>query len=98
MAVYLTVGFDAYFDAGYAGRALLKRNVGPVELGLYHMIFGIIVLSIATRFDDKKSRALIYKLSVVILAVALSVYVTYLGIRRPSFFILAALFYLLYGL
>lgn len=93
LAIAATVGFTAYLNAGYAGRALLKRESGPVELGLYYVIIGY--LFIANGWLHKPRHAyrgwLIIFLGIFLLGFV--VYVSVLGIRRPSFFIvIGALF------
>ena len=47
-AIAFTSGFSVYLSAGYAGRALLKQQEGPIELGLYFSIVGLFGIFVAT--------------------------------------------------
>jgi len=90
IAVGATVGFDAYFQAGYAGRALLKREAGPVELGLYYAIIGYLFIFNGwlaggnAKFND-------IKLIIILFPILFVAYVSFLGIRRPSFFLVLSM-------
>jgi hypothetical protein len=91
IAIGATIGFSAYLNAGYAGRVLLKREAGPVELGLYHAVFGLVFINLARLkdIDLRDSRTL---LIIVAAASLLFVgYVSFLGIRRPSFLLLLSM-------
>lgn len=95
-AIALTVGFDAYLSAGYAGRAALKREAGPVELGLYHAVVGLTLVNLARlRSPDLRDSRTLFVL-VCCISLLFIAYVSLLGIRRPSFF-LALSMLMLYG-
>ncbi len=90
LAVEATVGFTRYLSAGYAGRALIKREAGPIELGLYVAIVGVIVIYCSVLLSPKASfndRFVIYVFIVVFFA-----YVSFLGVRRPTFLLILSLF------
>lgn len=93
ISIGLTVGFSAYFQAGYAGRALLKREAGPVELGLYYSIVGYLFVAYAY-FSNCKNRSLATTCFLPVFLIAFISYVSFLGIRRPSFFIVLGLVFL----
>ena len=87
--VLATVGIQSYITAGYAGRALIKRQAGPVELGLYFSVVGLVMIftaHIAT--SKKKFKDSLFLFSTALLFVG---YVSFLGIRRPTFLLLLAL-------
>lgn len=89
VAIYYTVGLSVYLDAGYAGRALLKRDAGPVELGLYISIIGLaFVFSSVVSFKElNKDKIFVY------LSIALFIcYISFLGIRRPTFLLVVSIF------
>ncbi|MBA4695805.1 MAG: oligosaccharide repeat unit polymerase [Legionella sp.] len=94
VAISLTVGFAAYMNAGYAGRALLKREAGPIELGLYYVIIGYLFIANGWLYKPLKAYRgwLITFLGVFL--VGFVIYVSILGIRRPSFFIVIAFLFL----
>ena len=101
-AVSLTVGFHAYWTAGYAGRVLLKREAGPVELGLYHAVVGLLFVALSrmkSRTPTQRISPRRLALFVLLGGICLTfvVYVSFLGIRRPSFFLVVSLM-LLYGI
>jgi len=83
MAIVLTSGLSVYLSAGYAGRALLKREVGPVELGLYFSIVGLFGIFASTLLATK-SRP-ISKFFVAFVFLFFFFYISFLGIRRPLF-------------
>ncbi|HJQ10041.1 MAG TPA: O-antigen polysaccharide polymerase Wzy [Gemmatimonadaceae bacterium] len=92
LAVTATVGFHAYLTAGYAGRVLLKRAAGPVELGLYHAVVGLLFVLLARMKTRRVRRRLSpYRLLLFIslwtICLTFVLYVSFLGIRRPSFFL-----------
>lgn len=93
LAVLFTVGFDAYLNAGYAGRALIKRQAGPIELGLYHAVVGALLLFAIANINEKGglSQSSLKKF-VFIFFVFFIVYVSFLGIRRPTFFLVISFF------
>jgi len=96
LALYLTVGLQAYFTAGYAGRALLKRGAGPVELGLYHAVFGFLMIALAgSMTKQKRIRNARFFMFLLLFTIGFVSYVSFLGIRRPSFFLLFSLVVLL---
>lgn len=82
-AIALTSGFSTYLSAGYAGRALLKRQVGPVELGLYVSIVGLFAIFAAVNLADKSSK--ISRFFVYFVFIFFFFYISFLGIRRPLF-------------
>ncbi|KTD06818.1 O-antigen polymerase [Legionella jamestowniensis] len=87
IAISVSVGFSAYLSAGYAGRALIKREVGPIELGLYYSIVGFLFLAYSWLYDPvRKRRMLGFFLILFLLFFVIGV--SYLGIRRPSFFLI----------
>lgn len=91
VAIGVTIGFSAYLNAGYAGRVLLKREAGPVELGLYHAVFGLVFVNLA-RLRDAELRGSRMLVILVVMASLLFVgYVSFLGIRRPSFLLLLSM-------
>ncbi|MFT6341228.1 MAG: oligosaccharide repeat unit polymerase [Alcanivorax sp.] len=93
LAVLFTVGFDAYLNAGYAGRALIKRQAGPIELGLYHAVVGALLLfAIANINGQGGLRQGNLKRFVFIFFIFFIVYVSFLGIRRPTFFLVISFF------
>lgn len=91
-----TVGFDSYFSAGYAGRALLKREAGPIELGLYHAVLGLVIVAMASLRDPVTRRRMANLVPLVVVSIMFVAYVSFLGIRRPSF-LLATSLIILYG-
>lgn len=73
------VGISTYFKAGYMGRALLKRESGPLELGLYICQIGLILYGFYY-FMTKK------RINFYIIIVLYSLYILFvlrIGIRRP---------------
>lgn len=81
------VGFSTYFQAGYAGRALLKRESGPLELGLYVAQLGLVLYIFYYALIRRwPSLWVVFMYSLYILLV-LS-----LGIRRPLLGLLLACF------
>lgn len=90
MAVMMTVGMNAYLTAGYAGRALIKREAGPIELGLYISVVGAVIVFCSYLLAPKKLKIELYILVSII--VFFFAYVSFLGVRRPSFLMLLALF------
>ncbi|WP_454781376.1 O-antigen polymerase [Legionella sp. WA2022007384] len=92
-AIAGTVGFSAYFNAGYAGRALLKREAGPLELGLYYSIIGYLFMVHSWFYQPSKKRIVLglFLLSFLLCFVA---YVSFLGIRRPSFFMVISFLFI----
>ena len=82
-AIVLTSGISAYLSAGYAGRALLKRDAGPVELGLYFSIVGLFAVFASTILSDGKQR--VSKAFVTLVFLVFFFYISFLGIRRPLF-------------
>lgn len=82
-AIALTSGLSAYLSAGYAGRALLKREAGPVELGLYISIVGLFAVFAAVNHTGKRSP--ISKVFVALVFLFFFFYISFLGIRRPLF-------------
>lgn len=93
LAVFMTTGFSAYLDAGYAGRALLKREVGPVELGLYYSIVGYLFV-VYDWFFGRPRRRFLLGLFLIFFLVLFVAYVSFLGIRRPSFFLVMSLLFI----
>ena len=93
IAIYTTVGFGAYLNAGYAGRALIKREAGPVELGLYVCIVGVAMVFLADTYKNvvlgEQRKFSILLMMLIVLFVA---YVSFLGIRRPAFLLLISCF------
>lgn len=83
LAITLTVGFSAYLGAGYAGRALIKREAGPIELGLYVAVLGIVLALSATLAERNRSK--LGMLFLVAVSLLFFVYVSFLGVRRPTF-------------
>ncbi|QMT58809.1 O-antigen polymerase [Legionella sp. PC997] len=92
-AIAGTVGFSAYFNAGYAGRALLKREAGPLELGLYYSIIGYLFMVHSWLYQPSRKRLIVgfFLLSFLLCFVA---YVSFLGIRRPSFFMVISFLFI----
>lgn len=82
-AIALTTGMSAYLSAGYAGRALLKRDVGPVELGLYVSVVGLFAVFAATILAEKRRQ--LSKLFIGFVFLFFFFYISFLGIRRPLF-------------
>lgn len=82
-AIVLTTGISTYLSAGYAGRALLKREVGPVELGLYVSIVGLFAVFVSTSLAEKRTQ--LSKGFLVLLFLFFFFYISFLGIRRPLF-------------
>lgn len=80
------VGVDEYFQAGYAGRALLKRDTGPLELGLYVVQIGIVLYCLY--YFAIKKRLSIFIVTVCVLYVLL---IANVGIRRPIIGLLLAI-------
>jgi len=93
LAIFMTTGFSAYLDAGYAGRALLKREVGPVELGLYYSIVGYLFV-VYDWFFGRPRRRFLLGLFLILFLVLFVAYVSFLGIRRPSFFLVMSLLFI----
>ncbi|WP_257558105.1 O-antigen polysaccharide polymerase Wzy family protein [Sphingobium sp. CFD-2] len=89
VAVMATVGFQAYLGAGYAGRALLKREAGPIEIGLYVCAVSLIAIFSVGLIDGARNRARLFLYCATVFFVA---YVAYLGIRRPMFLLICGLF------
>ncbi len=87
LAVHLTVGFSVYFDAGYAGRALVKRSAGPVELGLYYIVIGYLFVLYGFLFHLQRKKSLLIGSFLVLFFITFIIFISSLGIRRPSFFI-----------
>lgn len=82
-AISLTTGFSEYLSAGYAGRALLKREAGPIEIGLYVCTAGLFAAYAGALLSNSQARAT--KLIVSIAFLFFLIYVSFLGIRRPLF-------------
>lgn len=80
-----TVGITEYLQAGYAGRALLKRYTGPLELGLYVAQIGL-VLYCLYYFTSKRRLAV----SITAIYAIYVLFVVSLGIRRPILGLLMA--------
>lgn len=91
IAIGATSGFSAYFQAGYAGRALLKREVGPVELGLYYIVVGYLFVAFNWLFRTSGRRSVGKGFFLLSFLGVFVVYVSFLGIRRPSFFMVFSL-------
>lgn len=90
VAVVLTVGFEAYLSAGYAGRALLKRDAGPIEIGLYVCATSLVTIFCVRQIYQRRGPfEKIFLYSALALFVA---YVAFLGIRRPIFLLIGGLF------
>lgn len=90
VAVVLTVGFEAYLSAGYAGRALLKRDAGPIEIGLYVCATSLVtIFCVRHIYQRHGSFEKIFLYSALLIFIA---YVAYLGIRRPIFLLVGGLF------
>lgn len=89
LAIGLTVGFNAYFEAGYAGRSLIKRDAGPIEIGLYITATGLVSLLICSSMT--KNKLLPSKKILSIMMLIMVVYIAFLGIRRPIFLIVVGL-------
>lgn len=90
MAVFLavlalTTGIGAYFAAGYGGRALMKTQLGPLEFGFYFSLCGIL-LGLAVRFLRGRGPSL----TVLAGLAGFVVLMSWIGIRRPTFWILLA--------
>ena len=87
-AVFLAVlaftsGIRQYFTAGYGGRALLKSKLGPLELGLYISLIGILLYYSYFLIARRRPSLLFWgSVSGFILLMSL------IGIRRPTFWIL----------
>ncbi|MBW3654762.1 MAG: oligosaccharide repeat unit polymerase [Gemmatimonadetes bacterium] len=96
LAVGLTVGFSTYVNAGYAGRSLLKRGAGPIELGLYHAVLGLVFVNLARLRSPELRRRRVVGLVLLLISLAFVAYVSFLGIRRPSFFLVLSMV-LVYG-
>ena len=90
LAILLTVGFNAYLSAGYAGRALLKRDNGPIELGLYVCVSAIIAIFSGNALSSARSaRSNLFVAAAILLFIG---YTAFLGIRRPMFLLIMGLF------
>lgn len=89
-AILFTVGFSQYFSAGYAGRSLIKREAGPIEIGLYISLVGFFSIFLANLLSEYKERA--SKIFVIVFFILFSVYASFLGIRRPLFLLGLGLF------
>lgn len=90
VAVLATVGFDAYLSAGYAGRALLKRENGPIEIGLYVCVSAIVAIYAATLMSGQKTtRSNLFVYACIVLFIG---YTAFLGIRRPMFLLILGVF------
>jgi len=76
--VELKVGILNYIKAGYAGRALLKREYGPVEIGIYILQVGLILWSI---YDFLLRKKLSY--SLILVCILYTIISFMIGIRRP---------------
>lgn len=87
-SIMATVGFKSYIAAGYAGRALIKQQTGPIELGLYVITIGITLLFYVLYINKGKSRRL-ESFFYMVLFVIVFLYVSFLGVRRPSFLLLS---------
>lgn len=95
-AVAMTIGFHAYLTAGYAGRVLLKRAAGPVELGLYYAVVGLLIVVLArAKSHAERPKLTPRRVAIFVLlwgiCLVFVAYVSFLGIRRPSFFLLLSL-------
>lgn len=82
-AISLTTGFSEYLSAGYAGRALLKREAGPIEIGLYVCTTGLFAAYAGVLLSNSQAR--VTKLIISIAFLFFLIYVSFLGIRRPLF-------------
>jgi oligosaccharide repeat unit polymerase len=91
LAVGLTVGFNAYVNAGYAGRSLLKRGAGPIELGLYHAVLGLVFVNLARILSPELRRRRRLAVAMLLISIIFVAYVSFLGIRRPSFFLVLSM-------
>jgi hypothetical protein len=91
LAIQMTTGFSVYLSAGYAGRALLKRENGPLEIGIYIACIGYfsILADFLLLSCSLSPRKLI---SMVSFPVLMTVVCTFLGIRRPIFLLLVGIF------
>lgn len=88
LAILMTVGIEVYLNAGYAGRALLKREAGPIELGLYVSVIGMVFVYASCLISDGSSKR---DLLFIFLATACFIaYVSFLGVRRPSFLLIVS--------
>lgn len=94
VAISLTVGFSAYLNAGYAGRALLKREAGPIELGLYYLIVGYLFIANAWLYKEERKFHFWLTVFLIFFLLGFVAYVCILGIRRPSFFIVISCLFL----
>lgn len=81
------VGITSYFQAGYAGRALLKQEHGPLELGLY-VIQIALVLYIFRDFLIRRQPSFL----IIALYASYILLILQLGIRRPLLGLLLASF------
>lgn len=88
VAIASTVGLSAYANAGYAGRALLKREAGPIELGLYSAVIGLIFILISYLCNKRPRK--IDLIFFVLSTFTFVAYVSTLGIRRPTFLLILA--------
>jgi oligosaccharide repeat unit polymerase len=89
IVIQSTVGLVAYIEAGYAGRALLKRFNGPIELGFYFSIIGVILLGVSYwNAGNLRGRRLVLIIAINLAMIGLF---TYVGIRRPSYFLVFGL-------
>jgi hypothetical protein len=72
---------------------LIKRQAGPIELGLYHAVVGALLLfAIANINGQGGLRQGNLKRFVFIFFIFFIVYVSFLGIRRPTFFLVISFF------
>jgi len=81
------VGISTYFRAGYAGRALLKLEFGPLELGLYVFQIGLLLYCFYYFLVRKRPSFWIIALYSLYVLLVLQV-----GIRRPLLGLLLASF------
>lgn len=86
VAISTTVGASRYLNAGYAGRALLKREAGPIELGLYAAVVGLMLILASYLVSKNKRRV---EFAFLLLSFLFFIgFVSSLGIRRPTFLLL----------
>jgi hypothetical protein len=85
--IILTTGFSSYFSSGYAGRSLLKREYGPIEIGLYIFCVGYFMELTSLWLDPLKKKLNARFMVVIGIGLLFSVYCAFLGIRRPIFLI-----------
>jgi len=82
-SIAFTTGFSKYLLAGYAGRSLLKQEVGPIEIGLYVSIIGLFSIFVANMISERKEN--LSKIFIAVIFIFFFLYISFLGIRRPFF-------------